>query len=219
MTDNTILGLSPEEIRSLSIEDLIIKLTPLIEGTLNKAKISGAEREDIKQELLLVLWKCQRSYFPDIKTGFEGRKSSFYTYLVNSFSNKLSHIRENTNKETKYSLYLKCKSCGALGLGRARTKCACGNRTWDTTSLTTYRSIDSAGLSGLFLMLQDMSNDYAAVEEKDYIRYIINNLPKNLQESARKIFNDGILTTTEKKKLKQWISENPQYIRTINKGE
>ena len=64
-----------------------------INGMSKYSEVNGFDRDDIKQELLMILDKC-------VKT-FDSTKASFSTYFINSCKNRIARLR----KQRRYDYY------------------------------------------------------------------------------------------------------------------
>jgi len=64
-----------------------------INGMSNYSEVNGFDKDDIKQELLMVLDKCVKTFDPS--------KASFSTYFINSCKNRVARLR----KQRRYDYY------------------------------------------------------------------------------------------------------------------
>ena len=121
---------SPQELdeivtsREFSFEEVLEVLNPIIERYARKARIWGMEACDIQQELVIVAWKAYEGFNPE-KTGYRGRRSTFYNYLVSAFENMLGKLLYKSKKFYQSISHYVCEGCQAIVGEKGR--CACGN--------------------------------------------------------------------------------------------
>src|SRR4051812_9056178 len=94
------------ELRKLSFEELEAHFEPLIykfsnsggESRLARGGIAGYDPDDFAQEARLVLWKCQESFSPETKAGYQGRPSTFINFFIHAVENKFGKLRASSDK-------------------------------------------------------------------------------------------------------------------------
>lgn len=118
--------ITPSELNTLALElpfpDLLTQLNPLI----NKYAawhVPGIDREELEQEIKLVLWKVQNVYSPE--------KGSFLNIAIFSIKNRLGQMRAMSKKQVQPITRLSCEKCGHTIVTQLRAKCPqCGGRRW-----------------------------------------------------------------------------------------
>lgn len=118
-----------DALRSLDFEELQLRLAPLI-NKYSRWVIPGNSREDLEQEIKLVIWRCQQSFDPSRIKGHEGKASGFINFVIHAIENKFGKLRGREQKFYAPVIALQCIGCGTQVAPKARAVCACGSRRW-----------------------------------------------------------------------------------------
>ena len=80
---------------SVAFEQLVTQWTPKIEKVVRQREgyVSGFDADDLRQELLVVLWRCAERYNPNRVSVRTGKPASFHTYLHRAIMNRLMNLR------------------------------------------------------------------------------------------------------------------------------
>lgn len=110
---------------TLTTEELIGHVTPLIEKY-TRWKVPGFDRDDLRQEIHLVIWRLHGKYRPE--------RGGFIPLAKRSIINRLGQLRQAGLKQTAPVSYLECRGCGhhnerIKSRGGACTQC--DNTTWE----------------------------------------------------------------------------------------
>lgn len=109
---------------TITFEELSSELSPVVKRHARQT-IWGFDQDDIEQELRMVLWRCFQNWDPT-RTGYEGRTSSFYNYMVHAFQNMLGKMLHKSRSWNQAIESYKCSEC-ETEVGE-RGKCPqCGN--------------------------------------------------------------------------------------------
>lgn len=109
---------------TITFEELSSELGPVVKRHARQT-IWGFDQDDIEQELRMVLWRCFQNWDPT-RTGYEGRTSSFYNYMVHAFQNMLGKMLHKSRSWNQAIESYKCSEC-ETEVGE-RGKCPqCGN--------------------------------------------------------------------------------------------
>lgn len=119
------------ELKAMPFDDLVVRFTPLI-AKYSRWRIPGYEPEDIRQEILTALWKCQRNFDPANRKGFNGKQSSFINYLITSIENTLGKAPRRFSQSYYMPITgLECRGCGTMVEVANRPTCpSCGGKRW-----------------------------------------------------------------------------------------
>jgi DNA-directed RNA polymerase specialized sigma24 family protein len=81
-------------------EDLVALNTPVIHRTISgyADRINGMAYEDLRQEMLLVMWKCQRSFRWGGQGGQKGHDRQFFYYLQRVMYNRLRKLHQRDTR-------------------------------------------------------------------------------------------------------------------------
>lgn len=194
-----------EAVRAIPFEDLEAQFRPLIyklahrNGVSRWAKngILGMTPDDFTQELLIVLWDCQRLYRPDAKSGFEGRKSSFFNYYVHAVENKFGKIRAASDKHYRPIVELECVACKMRIPVQGRAKCVCGGRRW-----TKIVGNDVLSVEGMYEQWSKAGYDpTGTVGIPEDVAELLSELPEDLVDAARQVVFGEDLSAKDRKAL------------------
>lgn len=189
-------------VRALSFEELEAKFAPLIfkwshgrgESRSAHGGIMGYDEDDFAQEVRLVLWKCQESFSPETKAGYQGRPSTFINFFIHAVENKFGKLRAASDKFHRPVTQLTCVECKTSVPPQARAKCpGCGGRKWDTVRGAYVAALD------------ELTNDVPSEDFSfDHVMDIIHELPAELVESAMKLLRDEPVSVAEKRALRRF---------------
>lgn len=132
-----------EELKAMPFEQLVEKYRPLI-AKYSRWNIPGYEPEDIAQEVMTVLWRCQTRFDPSKRAGFNGRPSTFLNYLMTSIENWLGKAPRRFSQSFHAPVTeLECRACGAILPVSGHPTCACGGRRWKSIHGGSMLSFDN----------------------------------------------------------------------------
>lgn len=189
----------------LSFEELVEELRPLIykyshnngDSRWAKGGIPGSDADDFEQEALTIIWKCQQSYDPDVKSGFEGRKSTFMNFLIHSLDNKFGKLRMASDKYYRPITELECEECKRRVPAQGRAKCVCGSRRWKPWRGAMTENLDDV-----------LSEPFSQELELNEVAVVLDELPASLSEIGRKVVHDLPLTNQERLALKMYGAQD-----------
>lgn len=105
--------------KEITYEWLRNKWKPLIAKTLSQNFITGLDRDDLEQEIWLVIWEC-----------FVKRDVRYLpTYLSKSIHNRVVDLYADAQRFYYPSTRVRCTECDSVSNYRPK-KCECGNTHW-----------------------------------------------------------------------------------------
>ena len=102
--------------------DVAEAVRPLLERHA-RSYIHGFDFEDLRQELLMVVWQTQRVYDP--------LRGSFLNVLIHGFRNRLEWLRRQSRRQTQPVVALICRECKVVRQVTWRPTCVCGSRSFE----------------------------------------------------------------------------------------
>lgn len=122
--------------RQQTFEDLL-EATARQVGYHAGSYVPGMDREDVGQELAVVLWKVHGSYDPSL--------GSFANVLEVALRNKMEHLRRQGRRQVLPVVRLECRACGGVRAPSWRPTCGCGGRSFtEARSASALTSLDAA---------------------------------------------------------------------------
>src|SRR5688572_3389451 len=104
---------------------------PLINKSLSENNIEGLDRDDLLQEILLVLWEC----FTKADVQFPP------TYYSRSIRNRIADLHWQADRYYYPSTKLRCSGCGNIVACKPK-QCDCGNTRWKATKGSNLAYLD-----------------------------------------------------------------------------
>lgn len=139
----SILGMGALELKALQPEVLFEYLEPLILKWSNSF-IPGFDFDDRRQEILVVIWKCQMKYDPDGKRGYEDRSASFLSFVIHSIKMRLGNCKYTGERQQYATKNLQCWGCGlTVPVFSKEKNCpTCNGTQWKTLRDVHIASVD-----------------------------------------------------------------------------
>lgn len=205
-----IAGIGVAELKAMPPEELFEHLEPLIWKWSNSF-IPGFDREDRRQEILVVIWKCQMRYDPDGKRGYNDKPSSFLNFVIHAIKMRLGNCKYTGERQQYATTSLECWGCGnVVPVFSKEKKCpCCGGSRWKTLRDARIASVDR---------LSEYSDAWQPSEEDEYtfgfdadeaIDFIASKFPAARQEGVRSALVRGKLTPKTRQQVLQIIKDNP----------
>ena len=184
------------ELKAMPPEELFEYLEPLICKWSNSF-IPGFDRDDRRQEILVVIWKCQMKYDPEGKRGYNDRSSSFLNFVIHSIKMRLGNCKYTGERQQYATTRLECWGCGATVpvFSSERGVCrACGGTRWKTLRDTRIASVDR--LSEYSDAWQPGAEDEYALglDPEAVIDRLVAEFPENRRGTVRSALLRGKLT-------------------------
>lgn len=88
------------KINEWELEEILLKYEPLIQNLAKYHKVDNLDKEDVEQELRLVLIKCVENFNPDKGVQFD-------TYFTRSALNKINKLRRQHHKNLSLNTTMK----------------------------------------------------------------------------------------------------------------
>lgn len=193
--------LSAAVAEGMSFDDLAGQLEPLI-GKYSRWRIRGFEREDLRQEVLMVIWRCHGMYDP--------AKGSFLNLVIRSIENKIEHLRARSVRYYEPIAALRCRGCGVEAARRARGgRCACGSTRWDAVRLP-YGMLsldevvgedDRQGVPRVVVNPGVVDGGFERADDVLYVQDVLVGLESRLMDVAKRLTRGEIVTQGERAAL------------------
>lgn len=151
---------------------------PLVTKSLSQNNILGLEKEDLEQEIIIVLWEC----FTNCNVTF------LPTYLSSAIHKRISDLYTESLRFYYLSTNLQCTACNTVVFSKP-TKCPnCGANKWTNAKgeriISTYLDIP-------------FEIDFDSLEEREY--------PPTIRRIIDSIENNRKTGYIQKNKLKEFI--------------
>lgn len=197
-----IAGIGVAELKAMPPEELFEHLEPLIYKWSNSF-IPGFDREDRRQEILVVIWKCQMKYDPEGKRGYNDRPSSFLNFVIHAIKMRLGNCKYTGERQQYATNQLECWECShTVPVFSQSKKCPqCGGSRWKTLRNVKIASVDK---------LSEYSDAWQPAEEDEYtfgfdaeevIDFIVSKFPAGRQEAVRSALLRGKLTPKTRERV------------------
>ena len=207
--------LTPAELNTLAarrprekhFDEVYAAVLPLV-NKYARRYVQGFDEDDLRQEMLVVLFKCHATY--------NRRRGSFLNLFIMSMNNTMGKLKARARRNQPIA-GLRCHECGGVISRRARgPECdACGGHKWDSVRLAWGNlSLESILLSETpggdhgdsrykqkmrFLGEEDPA--YDGVDLTDAVQRVLADSPE-LQEIAARTLSDVGLNRAEKKLMR-----------------
>lgn len=178
----SVIGLSPEEIRGMDPTRLLEMLEPFVNKYASRSYIPGLDFADKAQEIRMTVLRCQKAYDPDAEVARGKRRSSFMNFLITAVSNRLGNLDFAAERQHYVVTELRCLGCERLvSVHSDEKRCAsCGGGRWGNVRNGRTRSTDA--LSELGDFWEPAGPDDGLAEVLDVIRRIVS----HVESSARR---------------------------------
>lgn len=208
-----ITGIGVAELKAMPIEELFKHLEPLIRKWSNSF-IPGFDYDDRRQEILVVVWRCQMRYDPEGKKGYNDKSSSFLNFVIHAIKMRLGNCKYTGERQQYATASLECWKCGLVlpVFSREKTCPLCGGGRWKTLRDARIASVDT--LSEYSDAWQPGAEDDYDFEIDEIIEAIVSKVPVHRRDQVRIGLRDGKLNQKMRSEVQSIISSNPGILPT-----
>lgn len=205
-----VLGMGAAELKAMPPEKLFGLLEPLIWKWSNSF-IPGYDRDDRRQEILVVIWRCQMRYDPDGKKGYNDKPSSFLNFVIHAIKMRLGNCKYTGERQQYATTSLQCWGCDLVVpvFSKEKNCLACGGSRWKTLRNVRIASVDR---------LSEYSDAWHPGRADEYtfgfdaehaIDRIVEKFPATRQEAVRAALLRGKLTQNIREQVLGIIKDDP----------
>lgn len=177
----------------MDFETLVDHLRPLI-GKYARWSVRGFEPEDLRQEVVLVIWKCHEMY--------DASRGSFLNLVIRSVENRMGHLKMKAVRYYEPVSALQCRGCSVQIPRRGRGPvCLCGSTRWDTVRIAhglLSMDDDYEGPTRTAGPLGAVDGRFGVVDDVEHVRSVLVTLGADLTSLVEKAMRGRDLTESER---------------------
>jgi hypothetical protein len=208
-----ITGIGVAELKAMPPEELFRHLEPLI-WKWSRSFIPGFDQDDRRQEILVVIWRCQMRYDPEGKRGFGDRPSSFLNFVIHSIKMRLGNCKYTGERQQYATASLECWGCGLVipVFSQAKSCPACGGSRWKTLRDVRIASVEK--LSEYSDAWQPGLHDEYHFEMDEVIESIVSKVPTRRRGQILTGLKNGKLSPKMRAEVQSILRLDPGILPT-----